>query len=104
MPFHVNSFWLSNLWLMDDEIHDNSHLVVEGRRQSSARERCGFCSRSVLLTKSGNFRVHGPVSDRCHGSGTSPTVAAAPSPSSQPGDQVSGVLTLMRTHDTSCAW
>ena len=70
---------------------ENSQEVEEGH----SRERCGFCRRSVLITKSGRFRVHGPVANRCSGSGSCPTVAAAPSPSPAlaptPGDHLSQV-------------
>ena len=38
---------------------------------SSSRAICPVCSCSMPLTKAGLFRVHGPLSNRCEGSGIS---------------------------------
>ena len=54
-------------------------LAVVGGSLSSAiqsttsRATCPSCGRSMPLTKAGLLRVHGPLSNRCEGSGMSPS-------------------------------
>ena len=46
-------------------------------RPSTSRSLCDVCGRSMPLTKAGVFRVHGPLSNRCGGSGMSPSTPTA---------------------------
>ena len=40
---------------------------------SSSRASCPVCSRCMAVTRAGVLRVHGPLSNRCEGSGISPS-------------------------------
>ena len=53
---------------------------------SSSHAPCPVCSRSMPVTKKGVLRVHGPISNRCKGSGTPPLScqSAFPSPTQLP--------------------
>ena len=46
-------------------------------RPSTSRSLCDVCGRSMPLTKVGVFRVHGPLSNRCGGSGMLPSSPTA---------------------------
>ena len=64
------------------------------RRAHTLRATCAVCERSMPVTRAGVFRIHGPCSNRCEGSGmlpsaplpvasttqssSAPTVAASP--------------------------
>ena len=43
---------------------------------SSSRALCPMCHRSMPVTRAGQMRVHGPLSNRCGGSGMSPSSTA----------------------------
>ena len=47
------------------------------RRRRMGRRRSDVCGRSMPLMKAGVFRVHGPLSNRCRGSGMSPSSPTA---------------------------
>ena len=60
------------------------HLTSELRpphspphRASTSRSLCVVCGRSMPLTKARVFRVHGPLNNRCMGSGMSPSSLTA---------------------------
>ena len=60
------------------------HLTSELRpphspphRTSTSRSLCVVCGRSMPLTKARVFRVHGPLNNRCMGSGMSPSSLTA---------------------------
>ena len=40
------------------------------------RTKCSFCLRSLCTTASGQLRTHGPLTDRCPGSGKPPRSSA----------------------------
>ena len=45
--------------------------VVSASQVRASRAGCPVCSRSIPLTKTGAIRIHGPLSNRCAGSGMS---------------------------------
>ena len=45
--------------------------VVSASQGLASRAGCPVCSRSMPLTKTGAIRIHGPLSNRCSGSGMS---------------------------------
>ena len=55
-----------------------SDATQSTNQQSANRAVCEVCGRCMPVTKAGLLRVHGPLSNRCEGSGMSPTL---PSPS-----------------------
>ena len=46
-------------------------LVSGGQVSSSSRVACSVCGRSMPVTRAGLLRVHGPLGNRCAGSGMS---------------------------------
>ena len=46
-------------------------LVSGGQVSSSSRVACSVCGRSMPVTRVGLLRVHGPLGNRCAGSGMS---------------------------------
>ena len=59
-------------------------------QNSTSSALCAACNRAMPLRRDGNMRIHGPVNDRCQGSGrpplsvqvdshVSPSVASRPS-------------------------
>ena len=67
-----------------------SGAVSDRYRSSNRRVTCPMCGRSMPVTKAGVFRIHGPLSNRCQGSGMLP-------PDSGPG--VLGVSSAQATTD-----
>ena len=51
-----------------------------GRRLPVSRATCPVCGRSMPVTKAGVFRIHGPLSNRCEGSGMLPSAPISVEP------------------------
>ena len=53
------------------ESSSSSRALDRGSQLSSSRVVCSVCCRSMPVTKAGLLRVHGPLGNRCTGSGMS---------------------------------
>ena len=60
------------------ERHRVSSHVVQSVQSVSSRVPCPVCCRSMPVTRAGVMRVHGPLSNRCAGSGMSPSPTTLP--------------------------
>ena len=60
---------------------------ARARQPTTVRAPCPVCSRSMPVTRVGALRIHGPLSNRCKGSGmfrtSTSSAPAAPASSSQ---------------------
>ena len=53
-----------------------SDAIQSTNQRSANRAVCEVCGRCMPVTKAGLLRVHGPLSNRCEGSGMSPTLSS----------------------------
>ena len=59
-------------------------VATRANQSSALRALCVVCGRSMPLTSAGVIRVHGPLSNRCNGSGMPPSSTGATDSSTQP--------------------